>query len=691
MLDTTDSFDSDFSAPADWARMYRSLGLQVVPAPYPMRTRNDKRPSLAKWREFQDGLAPQAVFDKWFPDDAKPNMGVITGGDERVLVIDLDDYKGGEAAAWFSEITLGVAPETWQQTTGGGGRQVFYRLPEGVSIGNCRTANGIDIRCQAGFAMLPPSLHMSGKCYEWVAGSAPWDCELDTAPPHIIRAVQELIIEHGGAPSPSPGQRTASPGQDFNAFGQQIDGREEKMTRIVWAVVVGLRRESDIFDTATGFAQAREEAWQTYFRTVKSRLPGTDQVALLEKEGRGPSLFNAKWAKAISQWDGKVKAAAEDPKFIDSIDGVKFDPETGEVIGEEPKPRQRIELIPWDYLPDINVRWLIKDFLPYGGFAALYGKPGSYKSFVALYIAACVASEMPAFGRETTQGDVIYIAGEGGAGLKKRRDAFMREYALPPGTSVHFVRAQLNLRSSPEDANAVIEAIRALDLKPALIIIDTLARAFAGGNENASEDMGAFIAQTSRLQEALGGPTVLVVHHSGKDEARGMRGHSALLGAVDTELEVVKDSPDDSAERFGHMTVTKQKDGEDGFEIAYGLKSVALSDIDPSNSSLVVVPADVEDAKRATAKHQSAGPDRATCKRILAAINDAWNGGRPWSSYPHSRRSGRYAPLLMKDFGVAAKPAENLIEQWLMNDILTVDLRDKHSNLKGLKVIGRLD
>ena len=76
----------------------------------------------------------------------------------------------------------------------------------------------------------------------------------------------------------------------------------------------------------------------------------------------------------------------------------------------------------------------------------------------------------------------------------------------------------------------------------ALVVIDTLARALAGGNENAPEDMGALIGNAKRIQEATGA-AVLFVHHSGKDTSRGSRGHSSLKGAADLEIEVTRTRP----------------------------------------------------------------------------------------------------------------------------------------------------
>jgi len=277
-----------------------------------------------------------------------------------------------------------------------------------------------------------------------------------------------------------------------------------------------------------------------------------------------------------------------------------------------------LPIIGWNELQERPVNWLIQDLLPAQGFAALYGKPGSYKSFAALYIAGMIGTGNPAFGKGCIQGDVVYIAGEGGAGLKSRRDALEKKYGLD-SAKVYFIPQQLNLRSTDHDRQKLISAILAKNIKPILIIVDTLARAFAGGNENASEDMGAFIRQIGKLQEELN-TAVLIVHHSGKDEARGQRGHSSLLGAVDTELEVTKIPNTTKDERLGQITVTKQKDGEDGFKIGYRMDVVPLGLIDLNKSSLALVPVELEDMPEKASKKGLTSQQKLALRALERAI-----------------------------------------------------------------------
>jgi hypothetical protein len=165
---------------------------------------------------------------------------------------------------------------------------------------------------------------------------------------------------------------------------------------------------------------------------------------------------------------------------------------------------------------------------------------------------------------------------------------------------VFFIKAQLNLSSTLDDMNAVLEAIAALNVKPKLLIVDTFARVFHG-EENSAKEVGESIAIFGHMQDVLG-CGVLLVHHAGKDTARGMRGSSALLGAVDLELECTKISEEGSSQRVGKLTVTKQKDGEDGVELGYKMDVIQLSDIDPEYTSLALEPITGEDLLSAQGK-----------------------------------------------------------------------------------------
>jgi RecA-family ATPase len=115
-----------------------------------------------------------------------------------------------------------------------------------------------------------------------------------------------------------------------------------------------------------------------------------------------------------------------------------------------------------------------------------------------------------------------------------------------------------------------------------LIVIDTISRALCGGDENSPKDMGAIVAATSRLQ-AETKAHVLWVHHMPQDGAERLRGHGALLGAMDTTVHVAKTANQRTA------TVVKSNDAEEGESIAFTLESVTIGQ---DTTAPVVIPAD---------------------------------------------------------------------------------------------------
>ena len=338
---------------------------------------------------------------------------------------------------------------------------------------------------------------------------------------------------------------------------------------------------------------------------------------LLPKKEKAPSVVEqlAERAKSSLQIeDRQIEQPRPDNSSLTVEARTPFLPDES-----KEKVRKKIELIPWANLRDEPVRWLVKDILPANSFSALYGRPGSYKSFAAIYLAACIATGSEAFGKPCKQGAVVYIAGEGGAGLKRRRDALVKKHQLGHDIPVYFIKAQLNLRSSLDDMTALVEAVRALQIEPSLIVVDTLARAYAGGEENSAAEMGQFVAVIGAIMEQLG-CGVLVIHHAGKDESRGMRGSSALLGAVDSEMECIKVSPDSSPNRYGKLTVTKQKDGEDGVEYGFQMETVPLSDIDPEATSLSLNPTNLDSVNREASSSKARVKLHGDAQVLMAAL-----------------------------------------------------------------------
>lgn len=213
--------------------------------------------------------------------------------------------------------------------------------------------------------------------------------------------------------------------------------------------------------------------------------------------------------------------------------------------------------------PDLDEFWRVDGVLPLEGIGVLYGPPGSGKTFLAIDMALSVATGRRWMGKDVEVTDVVYVASEGGRRAAKNRIVAWRNHNAVPDTS-RFRCLSANF-ALMEGADNLIATMKAKGVVPGLVVIDTLNQNLGGGDENSSHDMGRFITAVKRIQRVFG-CFALVVHHSGKDVARGSRGHSSLLGAVDFEAEV----------NNWIFRITKSREGASGEAIGFQLKQVQL-------------------------------------------------------------------------------------------------------------------
>jgi hypothetical protein len=221
--------------------------------------------------------------------------------------------------------------------------------------------------------------------------------------------------------------------------------------------------------------------------------------------------------------------------------------------------REYYDFVDEDYLISMPpVSWAVGDgdsgLITAHGLSMIYGAPGSGKSFITLDMALCQAHGIEWQGMPTKQGDVLYIAGEGVGGLGKRVKAWKMSHGLGASGHFHMLPLAVNFRDQA-DIEKLMYSIERLDRQWTCIYVDTLARALLGADENSAQESGLAVAAADALKQAFD-CAVVFVHHSGKNSDRGARGSSAILGAVDASIAVVKD------EQTVTMRIEKQKDAE---------------------------------------------------------------------------------------------------------------------------------
>lgn len=199
---------------------------------------------------------------------------------------------------------------------------------------------------------------------------------------------------------------------------------------------------------------------------------------------------------------------------------------------------------------------LIEGLMTIGSTTVVYGDSNSGKTFFALSIAAAVSTGETCYGRKVDPGLVVYLACEAPGSIRTRLQAIKKYHSVDlPNIAV--IPIPLNFYTGEADAADVISAIKAIEeakgMPVRLVIADTLARMSAGANENSGEDMGPVMARFEQVCISTGA-AMMIIHHNGKDAARGARGWSGIRAHIDTEIEVVEKDGVRSA------SITKQRE-----------------------------------------------------------------------------------------------------------------------------------
>ena len=281
-----------------------------------------------------------------------------------------------------------------------------------------------------------------------------------------------------------------------------------------------------------------------------------------------------------------------------------------------PKPEPRYKLLTGADLAALPpLAWRVRGVLPAVGLAGLYGPSASGKSFLAFDMAAAIADGCRWFDCRVESAPVVYAALEGEAGFKLRAQAWevYNGRALPFGLQMMLQPFQLTNVSDVRDLAAVVPA-------GAVVFLDTLNRAAPTADENSSKDMGEILEAAKRLQSLTGGLVVLV-HHSGKDATKGLRGHSSLFAALDAAIEVSRDGD------RRKWKVAKSKDGADGDAHPFMLHVETLGPDgygEPTTSCTVRADNNADDVKRV--KVPQGGNQRLVYEGIKGLFKDGISG-----------------------------------------------------------------
>lgn len=261
------------------------------------------------------------------------------------------------------------------------------------------------------------------------------------------------------------------------------------------------------------------------------------------------------------------------------------------------------------------VEWLVPGYLAARELTLLWGKGGTYKSFVALEWAARI-------GRPA-----VYVAAEGRSGIQARLWAAMKHHGrqLP---DLHVLGTNVNLHR-PEELALWSEAVEdtLAERGPALVVVDTLARNFVGGSENDPKDMGLFVDGVERIRREHD-TAVIVIHHSTK-EGTAERGTESLRNASFASYKVTRAGGQAPAL---DLRCDRMKDAPEPASLHVTLARVPLPELGPGESSLAV-----EWPLSRLDQHGGKDPIRRETRRefsrrqvvVLKAILGGKGGGKP--------------------------------------------------------------
>ena len=498
---------------------------------------NGKVPAIdGNWRVVAT-TDPDKIARLWsdpvFGSEIDYNVGVAL--DSKTLVVDVDtrnDKRGAQSLVTLEAINDPLPP-THEVVTASGGRHLYYKVPDS-GVFPKELATHIDLKGEGGYVVGPGST-IDGRSYE--ARGEGGRSGIADAP--------SWVRDLGNANRPSARDRVA-PGTEIT----ELDTPNAVARATEW--LTNSAPDHGTFKVACrvkdfGISEA------TALELMTEHWPGADAREYDHIEFRVQNAYRY----------GTSPAGVSNPEA--EFDAVEPSP-------DKPKapPRGLYAVRFADAIPDLDRPYLIDDMMDLGAMVVTYGDSNAGKTYVVLDQCISIAASSPWNGHKVQGGLVVYVAAEGGRGFMKRVEAYKRDKGYKD-LPLSIVPCPIDLHSSGEtgDTNRLIRLIRAEEAffgqKCVLVVVDTLARAMGGGDENTAVDMGLLVGHCDRLRAALGA-TVNVIHHTGKDKAKGARGSSALRAATDTEIEV---SP-------GLLAVQKQRDMAKTDEMHFELREVGI-------------------------------------------------------------------------------------------------------------------
>jgi len=536
---------AEFRTQLEYALEAARMGYKVFPC-----RPESKTPLVKHWEKV--ATTDEGQIRTWWARWRDANIGAAVGpSGVTVLDVDVKDGKGGTDSLWrLQEPDDRQLPYTRVARTPSGG--VHIHMAGQTASKNGHLGDGLDVKSCGGFVLMPGS---------WFGGNAyRWHKRGDLAP------APDWFLQEVGQARAKNSEQEAGPSSGWDNAADIQWAKEYLLSDAPPAIEMQngddatFKVACSLRDRGVSEAAALDLMEEFYNPRCAPPWPVDDETN---------SCLKAKIANAYRYASGTAGDASVASDFADSI----------ELPDASPIRRRRfVELSLADLANVTAPRWLVDELLPEKGLAVVYGQPKSCKTFWALDLSLSIANGCDFHDLRTRQGRVTYVAAEGGvARLKDRVQAWKkaRNVETTATTPWWLVSNRVDLTSSNE-LKAFIDSI---DGPRDLIVIDTLARCMSG-DENTQKDMSAFVAGCDEIRTKTRA-AVLVVHHEGKDAAKGARGSNVLRGAIDAGIRIKRD-----AGGAVIVTVEDQRDGAGMDPRHFELRNVLLGGIEDASAAL---------------------------------------------------------------------------------------------------------
>jgi hypothetical protein len=625
-------------------------------------------------------------------------LGPLYGQGEYLSGLDLDSCLDDGALALWARPFIGVLDTYWEVSPSGGGVKAFFRINQD-DLPAFRHALGLrddEWGRKRTFGTTPngeahapaAELYISGR-YFTVTGN-----RLPEAPEHVARLGPDALRRLADLMGRRDGERSAREWDAPRGNGPIDEAALRKK------LADALRRSAKLAARWGGAKEGLTDATRSGFDMslgAMLKLRGfsfAETRALLIANGHGGGAekaadgeeryFERIWGRSEAEAPEDAPEGAEGASEQDArADAGAVPPGDGFVIlrpseWTEPPPPQE---------------WIVKDWIPRGVVTGLYGDGGIGKTLIAQQLLTCVGGGVPWLGLETIQGRGFGMFCEDSRDeLARRQCAINAALGVSPEDMANVVEYvsrigadNLLMTFDGQDTGTLTVTFEALSealrrFRPDLVVLDTAADLF-GGNENARPQVRQFIqAACGRIALEFNCGVVLCAHPSvaGMQSGMGTGGSTAWNNTMRSRMYLTKPErendddplPDPDARILSRKKANYARAGE---EVELIWKNGVLRPPGGQARAAGAAPIPWE-----------------TIDKVFDEIEAAWVEGKPFSHAAQAKSAARYLPdHMQRRHGVPLKRAAFYVREWISNGCLSIEMRDKHRNLSGLKVLRR--